>query len=307
MATPKPQSYQQAVLATLAYFDIFDHPLTLDELNENLIGFEPDRTHVALYLRDSKKIHNEEGYITIAGREKIIQERKENRAHVIKLWKRVHRYAWVFSIVPYLRMVAVCNTLAFNNIKPGSDIDLFIIAKHNRLFTARAVLTALLHLLGVRRHGTKVADRFCLSFYVTDNHLSLASLAQTPYDIYLAYWVKTLAPITGRETYLSFLLKNQWISDYFPQKPKPNEERLEKTSFLLTVLQRFFEFILNTQLGQKLEDRLAAYQKKRAENKKRHLGPESDIIIKENILKFHNIDRRKKIRELWEERLEKIL
>ena len=39
--------------------------------------------------------------------------------------------------VPFIKMVAVCNTLGYDNAAKDSDIDLFIIAKRGRLFIVR--------------------------------------------------------------------------------------------------------------------------------------------------------------------------
>src|SRR3989338_10492249 len=110
------------------------------------------------------------------------------------LWLKVGRYVPFLRIVPFLKLVAVCNNLAFGKVKEKSDIDLFIIAKSGRLFTVRILVTGILHCLGVRRHGKKIAGRFCLSFFVDDKNLNLEPIAIDK-DVYLAYWIKNIRPV----------------------------------------------------------------------------------------------------------------
>ena len=54
--------------------------------------------------------------------------------------------------VPFIKMVAVCNTLGYDNAAKDSDIDLFIIAKRGRLFIVR-FYSSTVFAPGVRRHG----------------------------------------------------------------------------------------------------------------------------------------------------------
>ncbi|MBI2634689.1 hypothetical protein HYW82_03420 [Candidatus Peregrinibacteria bacterium] len=133
-----------------------------------------------------------------------------------KLWKRVWRYCRFLRFVPFLRMVAVCNNLAFGRVRAASDIDLFIVAREGHLFTVRIFVTAILHIFGVRRHGEKIAGRFCLSFFVDDSALDLSTIAIEK-DIYLAYWVKNLVPIIDDGVYGEFLRKNEWVDGYFEE------------------------------------------------------------------------------------------
>jgi len=108
-----------------------------------------------------------------------------------KMWKKARRYVRFLQIVPFVRMVSVCNNLAFSKVREGSDIDIFIIAKNGRLFLVRSFVTFLLQILGVRRHGKKISKRFCLSFFIDESVMDLSKIALEN-DIYLAFWIKIL-------------------------------------------------------------------------------------------------------------------
>lgn len=63
-----------------------------------------------------------------------------------RLWGKVSSYNTLFSYIPGISCICVCNSLAMNAAHANSDIDLFIITKKNRLWTARIFMTLLLFL-----------------------------------------------------------------------------------------------------------------------------------------------------------------
>lgn len=214
-----------------------------------------------------------------------------------KLWIKVNRYLKFLKIVPFLRLVAVCNNLAFKKVDNGSDIDLFIIAKEGRLFTARILITGILHLLGVRRHGNKIAGRFCLSFFVDDKYLDLSKIA-IEQDIYLAYWVKSMLPILDDGISGDFLQANLWAKRFFEEE-NAFEINLDKVINRKSFLRGIFEWLLNGKFGDLLEKKLKRWQLKRASEKINLASGEASLIVDEHILKFHNIDRRRTYRNKW--------
>ncbi|MBI5753555.1 hypothetical protein HZA40_00220 [Candidatus Peregrinibacteria bacterium] len=214
-----------------------------------------------------------------------------------KMWLRVKKYLRFLCFVPFLRMVAVCNNLAFSNTNEKSDIDLFIIAKAGRLFLVRILVTGILHVLGVRRHDDKVAGRFCLSFFVDDSFLDLSPIA-IENDVYLKIWIKTLIPVIDDGVGRNFLAANSWI-------------RADFEDFLITLKEPIFvyhktnlkislEWFLNGKFGNFLENFLKKWQKKRARSKMHKIGDSAGILINDHILKFHNFDRRQEYRGLWQ-------
>lgn len=214
------------------------------------------------------------------------------------LWRKVRRYVWFLKFVPFLRMVAVCNNLAFGKLRAESDIDLFIVARAGRLFMVRFLVTVILQVLGVRRHGNKVAGRFCLSFFVDDSALDLAGIA-IERDIYLAYWVRSLVPVIDDGVYQEFLTRNLWTLDYFDGDvvfSYPDEKKLIRKSWILRWI---FKWLLGGWLGYFFEGRLKKWQMKRAREKAFTAGGKANLIVSDHMLKFHNIDRRRQYRNRW--------
>ncbi|MCX6734967.1 MAG: hypothetical protein NTZ25_03590 [Candidatus Peregrinibacteria bacterium] len=213
-----------------------------------------------------------------------------------QMWKKVEKYVRYLNFVPFLRMVAVCNNLAFSNLNDKSDIDLFIVAKKGRLFMVRTFVTAILHLLGVRRHRNKVAGRFCLSFFVDDSCLNLSPIAIED-DVYLRVWIKTLLPVIDDGVSKDFADANSWVNDDF----EVSSGGMNKPVFFFkkSKMKILFQWLLSGKLGNLMENKLLGWQLKRARQKASSLSDPANLVISEHILKFHNFDRRREYRGLW--------
>lgn len=216
-----------------------------------------------------------------------------------KFWRRVWRFSFVFRICPFLRMAAVCNNLAFGKVDEKSDIDVFVIAKSGRLFFVRTFLTLFLHVLGVRRHGKKVAERFCLSFFVDDEFLDMSPIA-IDNDVYLAYWIKSMLPIVDDGVSRDFMKKNFWGKEFF-ENSEDFEISLKFVCGNRSFLRKILQLIFGGKIGNFLENTLKKWQLKRCEGKIRKLNDAEaqGIFVNEHVLKFHNVDRRRQWRREW--------
>lgn len=214
-----------------------------------------------------------------------------------KLWRRVKRFSFVFRLVPFVRMVGVCNSLSFGKVDEHSDIDLFVVVKRGRLFIVRSLMMFFFQILGVRLHGDKIAGRFCLSFFVDDSSLNLEPIALKG-DIYLAYWIRKMVVVADDGLMAAqFLANNLWINSYFEE----DLVSLFRANFALKlhkrggVLARF----LGGKFGDRLEAFLMKWQLKRARAKASKFPVGNGIIVSENMLKFHHHELRPRYRQLW--------
>lgn len=214
------------------------------------------------------------------------------------LWKKVFRYVSLLKFVPFLRMVAVCNNLSFGMVNEKSDIDLFLVAKKGRLFLVRAFVTFILSILGVRRHGNKIAGRFCLSFFVDDEFLDLSGIALEN-DIYLAYWIRSLVPVLDDGVSKEFFSKNKWIGIYFENDSFSGDFGTQVILRPGGVSARFLKWIFGGNFGDFIERKLKSWQLHRADKKAAKIPDCSGLIMNDHILKFHNNDRRREYRGLW--------
>ncbi len=214
-----------------------------------------------------------------------------------KLWRRVNRFCFIFRICPFVRMISVCNNLAFGNVDERSDIDVFVVAKKGRLFMVRTFLTFFLHIFGVRRYGKKISGRFCLSFFIDDSFLDLSSVA-IKNDVYLAYWLKSMLPVVDDGVSFDLVRANLWAREFFVNE-KSFEISLEKVCRKKSFVKKVLEFVFGGAIGDFFEEKLKSWQILRAEKKMDRLMEKSGLMIAQNVLKFHNVDRRREYRDKW--------
>jgi hypothetical protein len=220
------QGLEKAIISTLVYFDIFNYPLTETEIRKWLyVGKENEKTTYSLYqikhaLGNSRYLNDRidfaKGYYFLKGRDELVTRRNKNHIIGIPRWKKLQKICLLLKVIPFVRMIAACNTMAINDIKPTSDIDVFIIVKSGRIWITRFMITTLVSLIGQWRHKDSIVNKICLSFYTTDDNLNFNNLAKQPYDIYLTYWIALAVPLLDRGAYLDFIRTNQWIKQYLP-------------------------------------------------------------------------------------------
>ena len=242
-------------------------------------------------------------YYVFIGRGKLVDIRKARKFISEKFWGRTRQYCQYVVKVPFVRMVAVCNNLAYDNTTELSDIDLFIVVEKGRMWLARLFITLILQFYGVRRHGNKIAGRFCLSFFVTPNKLNMETLLIKPDDPYMAYWTRLMAPIYGKKTYQQFMEENKgWLKEkYGLTFPDISEKKFSFHGESRS--KKFWEWVLKGWFGNFLELILKKTFKKKTLKKARQLGSEASVVVTDDMLKFHNKDRREEYLEKWENRL----
>lgn len=210
------------ILATIAYHDALDRPLTAFEVWKYLIvedreSAKPEKVSLgdvtaALDDRDMRgRICGRDGFFTLPGHEDLIGRRIRAEKIAVAKLRRVRNLAKILRIVPFVRMIGVTGSLAMKKSANDSDWDFFVVLRAGRIWTGRTFLTGLLHVLGKRRHGRHIRDRVCLNYFVTDDHLVIPTE-----DLYSANEYSMLIPLFGRETFTRFELRNRWIAGMKP-------------------------------------------------------------------------------------------
>src|SRR3954469_10433447 len=77
---PGRAALERAIVQTVAYADVFDYPLTAEEIHRYLIGLQASRATVRTALSTSATLAGllarNGRYITLAGRESVIETRR---------------------------------------------------------------------------------------------------------------------------------------------------------------------------------------------------------------------------------------
>jgi len=222
-----------------------------------------------------------------------IWAREQPNTHEQALLKRAQKYCKKISWVPGVKMIAVCNSLSFYAAHENSDIDLFIVTAPRRIWLVRMLCTLQLSLMWVRRRNLNrikqakqnlrkdVAGQFCLSFFCTTDALDLSDIAIED-DVYLHFWMRYIKPIVDYDkTYSAFLHANEFSLDETPKDVvkyrvvNSSSPRWHRWNIWNT-LNNFFRRLL-------LPRATRAYTR---------LGKPSGVVISDDMLKFHDQDKR---------------
>ena len=307
-----PTDLEKSIIRTLAFFDIFNYPLTELELFKwlykpsSLAPLVDIRVTLAKSQWLSDKISQREGFYSLAGRENIYLSRKANNNLVEAKFKKVVRLVKVYRFLPFVRMIAICNSLAYSNANRDSDIDLFIIAKRGQIWLARFFTIIIIKLLGQRPEAQCRRDTFCLSFFIDEDELDITKGRLHKEDIYYPYWVSQLLPVYNPDgLYEKFLLANSWHHQYLPQA-YANQFLLEVSESVISRFwSKFIGFILYPPfLGFWLYDFYRHWQVKIIDrNLQKIVNIDTRVIVSETMLKFYPNDRRELFHKKWQERI----
>lgn len=295
-----------AILETLAFFDLFDRPLSITELHTLLCKKMCTLDEVKSEVEKMTEVVRTKNYYTLYDTARIVELLRARNHHEDHQWNLVSRYIPRLRHVPFIRMVAVCNSLALKTTDDHSDIDLFIIVKKNRIWLTRLLITMVIHISGMRRYNNKIQDRFCLSFFITEESMDLGAIPLHKDDIYFWYWMATIVPIMDiGDTYKLFWDANiQTLRTVLPQSKKAEMAGIQTASFVA----QWSEWLFGSFIGDRIERYISFFLKRRALKKKKLLqSSDSGIIISDTVLKFHNVDARDEIYEKWKKRVKKFV
>jgi predicted nucleotidyltransferase len=81
------------------------------------------------------------------------------------------------SIMLWSKDVYLANSIVFNAVNDSSDVDLFVVSKRNRIWISRLVMSLVFLFLWIKRTTNSSSKKFCLSFFVDEEHQDLSGLS----------------------------------------------------------------------------------------------------------------------------------
>jgi len=199
---------ERAIVQAVAYADVFDYPLTDDEVHRYLVGVPASRSSVRAALGGARlipEVLSRTGrYVTLAGREMTVETRRARAATAAGYWRRAVRYGHLIGNLPFVRMVAVTGALAMDNIADG-DIDYLVITEPGRLWLCRALVVGLVRTAALR--GVEL----CPNYFLSEQALVLDER-----NLFTAHEMAQMVPLTGMPTYQRMRTLNRWTDTYLP-------------------------------------------------------------------------------------------
>ncbi len=212
----------------------------------------------------------------------------------IELWllKKTEIYLKFLRFLPWLKMIWVWNSVSMNCAKEESDIDLFIVTTKNSMWFNRVFITLFFEILWLRKTKKTHIWKFCLSFFSTLDWLDFSSW-KIKDDIYLYFWILYFKPILDYwDTYKVFLEKNSSWADFssYNNLIDRNKKYIKyKKEYLASKSEWFFVKFLDYLLKKVFFSKtLKSYE---------ILSKPYWVIINDDLLKFHDEDIRKTLRD----------
>lgn len=194
---------------TVFYHDIFDYPLTKQELRA-----WKSTSGIKCQVSSVKKKGN---FFFLKGREGIIKKRIQREKYSKNKLKIAKSITYHLKPIPSVLFVGVTGALAMNNASKNSDIDLIIITKQNTLWLTRLCVYIVLitnHYPLRRPLDTVQKDKLCLNIWLDENDLVWDKKDR---NMYTAHEIAQIVPlINKRKSYQKFLYKNKWILNFWP-------------------------------------------------------------------------------------------
>lgn len=326
----------QAIFATIAYYDYFNYPLTAPEIYYYLINskVESEKTKAPSVLSGAGKsssqnakiifteilealdanqslkkfIGQKNGFYFLRGREEIIKKRIQKKKLADEKFKKIK---WIFKVIyylPFIRLVALSGSMGLGNPYKESDIDLLVVAKAGRIWTARAILTFFAMILGKYRHIGKTRDCLCLNHYITDQSLFINFG-----NLYKAEEYLNLVPLAGEiKIYEDFFSANrEWLEKHACLVPEMGAKRnllFSKPSRIPAKAKYFAELLFSGFFGEKLEKLMENFQtsfikKNPLTGKNVREKNRSRVLYNDDNLVFHPVLVEPEVIGKWEEKM----
>lgn len=247
---------QKAIIRTLLYFDIFDHPLTKKELFELNSTSTPQEEfdHDLEELLKVQIIGWDSGYYFLGNGQSNIQERLDKLDRSVKHQKIAHFVSGLISRYPFVRAVMLSGSLSKKSQSRKDDIDFFIIAEPGRLWLCKTILMLFkkIFLLNSKKY-------FCVNYFIDSVNLEIPEK-----NIFTATELAFLQPMNNSGLYNQFIDANAWIKSYFPNWIVQTNGCEENVG---TFIKRSVEKVFIGKFGDKIDTIFMDIYKRRSQRK----------------------------------------
>ena len=295
--TTNRNKVKEAILKAVAFFDMFDYPLTPFEI-WTFCGIKCELSEILEALNNNNlPLKTKYGFYFLNNRSEIVDIRQRRYNYANRKFKRALKIARLFKIVPWIKMIAVGNSIGANNLRDDSDIDFFIITEAKRIWVTRWFCVGLAKFLNLRPQPLKKRDTICLSFYITDDNLELKKLMLPEnkiHDVYFVYWLANLVPIYNKDnSYLKLINANVWLKECLPNWLPAYSGRARDVGLPFSDFYRDFTDMLiggTDSLLKKIQLRIMP------DVLHRQMSIDTRVVVNDKILKLYVNDRREEFR-----------
>jgi hypothetical protein len=280
------------ILAAVAYADLFDAPLPVEEAAASCMGGALDHAELNRLVGGPALAGlitlDPAGYLVLAGREELVAKRQAGVVQTAALLERHRGTLAMLASLPFVRMLAFSGGTAHQNPGTRPDIDLFVVAAAGHAYTTYSLLYAASKM-------TRTRGIVCPNYLIDENELAIAY----HHDLFTAHQLISARPISGIDTYVAFCEANEgWVRRLFPGfRPRaggppvgwPRLQRAAELAFAPSA----------AGLESLLRWGWRAHLRRRAARAR-----SGDVVLANGILKLHLSDYRRRVLDRFADRLQ---
>ena len=291
MSPDVPPSLIRAIQRTVVYGDLFDFPMTLDEIHRYLEATAATLGEVerAAEIMIPDRLARAGSHYTLPDRSSLVEIRHRRARVAARLWPQALRCARAIGGVPLVRMVAVTGALAMDNVDDGADIDLLIVTAPGRVWLCRTAIIQLVRLYGLR--GVVI----CPNWILSEEALELDRR-----DLFSARELAQMVPLVGVDAYRRMVDLNGWITDVLPNAVGPPRRFPTIASARRSGIARIGESMLRSPIADPVE----RWVQRRKVREIRRLSPGNpEVVLDHRQCKGHVDGHGRRIADAYRDRL----
>lgn len=210
---------QATALRVLAYFDVFAHPVRVDEIVRFADGGPQCAEIIGRALAELSVrglVHENRGYWGLREIETNVDQRIASERRAADRMPKAQRMSGLIARFPFVRAVFISGSMSKGCLAEDGDIDFFVVTTPGRLWVARTLLVLYkkIFLLNSRRD-------FCVNYFLDTEHLTVEDRNR-----FTATEVVTLLPMYGNGTTEAFFERNTWAFGMYPSAPTPKSKEV---------------------------------------------------------------------------------
>ena len=202
-------SLRPSILRTVAYFDLFNYPVSPEEiqffLDQEVPSSEMSSSLETLVAEG--RLFRLDRFYSLHNDPALAEKRIIGNKHADELLliaDKISRFLYQF---PYVRGVGISGSLSKHYADKDADIDYFIITSSNRLWIART----LMHLFKKWSFIRGRQHWYCMNYFIDEEALEIAEK-----NIFTATELITLLPACGNGGLVRFFDANNWVTSFLP-------------------------------------------------------------------------------------------
>lgn len=198
------------ILKTVAYFDIFDYPVTSGQiysfLTRNSVTSDDVERAADQLVREGRLQRSDDYFLLSSNHPQIAARRLNGEQTARRMLTTARIIAKMLKRVPFIRGVFITGSLSKAVADSDSDIDFMIVAAPERLWIVRSMLTLFrkIFLFGNSKY-------FCTNYYVTERGFPLELR-----NLYTAIEVVTTKAVWNADAFEQYQERNRWTREFLP-------------------------------------------------------------------------------------------